>query len=242
MSIKLDLTILLFILLFCLTSQIEIYILLMLFAMIHEIGHLCIGIILGFKPREIKITPVGMKIQFKPKYEEYNKKTGKGNVLTIKRAIVAMAGPLTNFLIIFIMVIAMNFNSQLLISELSTRIIYSNFLIGIFNLIPIYPLDGGRIIKEILHIKFGLQKVHTYTYNISKITIILLTIISSIAILYIQNISIIIILAYLWGLMLVERKKYNAKERMNKIILLQKEKEQYELNSQEVLNYEKACK
>lgn len=46
MSVKIDLKILLFILLFCVTSQIEIYLLLMLFAIIHELGHLCAGLML----------------------------------------------------------------------------------------------------------------------------------------------------------------------------------------------------
>ena len=30
--------------------------------------------------------------------------------------------------------------------------VYSNILILLFNLLPIYPLDGGRILKYILHI------------------------------------------------------------------------------------------
>ncbi len=238
MSIKIDLKIILFILLFCFTSQVEMYVLLMIFAMIHELGHLCAGLILGFKLQEISITPFGMKIEFKPQCEEYNTKVGKGSCLAIKRGIVAIAGPLTNFVIICIMIIAMSLNSELLINPIATTIIYSNFLIAIFNLIPIYPLDGGRIVKEILHIKFGLQESHAYTYKISQISIIALTVISSILIIYIQNISVLIILAYLWGLMLVERKRHHTKERINKIILLQRENEKHEFEGQEALNYE----
>lgn len=241
MSIKLDLKIILFILLFCFTSQIEMYALLMLFAMIHELGHLCAGLVLGFKLQEMSITPFGMKIEFKPQCEEYNIKVEKATGLTIKRAIIAIAGPLTNFAIICIMVIAMNLNIGVLTSEIATTIIYSNFLIAIFNLIPIYPLDGGRIVKELLHIKFGLQKAHSYSYKISQISIIALTIISSILILYIQNISILIILAYLWGVMLVERKIYHTKEKMNQIILVQRECQENELEAQEELNLENAC-
>lgn len=217
MSIKIDLTIVLFLLLFCITSQAEIYLLLMLFACIHEIGHLCVGMVLKFKPQEIQITPMGIKIRFKPKWEEYNQKIQKGNTLAIKRAIVAMAGPLTNFIIISIIVISMILKPQLLTSKLLITMIYSNFLIGIFNLIPIYPLDGGRIIKEILHIFIGLKKSYTYTYKISKITIIVLTMIASIAILYIKNISIIIILIYLWSIMIIEKKRYYTKKKILEI-------------------------
>ena len=198
MSIKIDLTIL------CITSQIEIYLLLMLFALIHELGHLVVGLLFGFKMQEIRITPFGMKIEFKPKYEEYNQKVGKANRLAIKKAIIAAAGPMTNFIIISLMILVAKINPEFLVENNTyinyVTIIYSNFLIGMFNLIPIYPLDGGRIIKEILHIIFGLNKSYKYTYILTKITIVTLTVISSIAILYIQNISILIILAYLWGL------------------------------------------
>lgn len=90
-------------------------------------------------------------------------------------------------------------------------VIYANILIGIFNLIPIYPLDGGRAIKNILHITVGLKKSYEYTNQISKITICLLTGICSIAILYIRNIAILLILAYLWYLVIVENKKYKMK-------------------------------
>ena len=89
--------------------------------------------------------------------------------------------------------------------------IYANFLIGIFNLIPIYPLDGGRILKEFLYIFKGLKKSYIYTYKISKITIIVLTAISSIAILYLRNFAVVIILIYLWALVFIERSRYKRK-------------------------------
>lgn len=221
MRIKLDLTIVLFVILFCITSQIELYLLLMIFAIIHELGHLITGLILGFKAKEIKITPAGMKIEFEPEYEEYNLKINKGNSLAVKRGIVAIAGTITNFLIIFVLIMIYYINSEILKWDMLVTIVYSNFLIGIFNLIPIYPLDGGRIAKEILHIMLGLQKSYIYSYQISKITIILLTVISSIAILYLQNISIIIILIYLWGIVITERKRYYTKQNIKKALYIE---------------------
>ena len=128
MSIKIDLKIIFFLLLFCITSQLEIYLLLMLFAFIHELGHLIAGLILKFRPQEFKITPVGMTIKFKQPQDIQNSKVKKGNTQCIKRAIVASAGPITNFLIITIL---LNINIPL---EYKMPIIFSNFLIGIFNL------------------------------------------------------------------------------------------------------------
>lgn len=208
MRIRINLKIFLFVLIFILTKQIKIYGILMLFAFIHELGHMIVGILLGFKPEKLEIMPYGVSVGFNVKCEDYNKKIKKGNMLAIKKLIIALAGPLTNFIItiIFLMV---NINFLGIEREL---VIYSNILIGIFNLIPIYPLDGGRAIKNILHITVGLQNSYDYTNQISKITICLLTGICSIAILYIKNVAILLILAYLWYLVIVENRKYNRKK------------------------------
>ena len=110
MSIKLDLKIFLFLFLFLLTSQIEIYIVLMVFAIIHEIGHLIAGLILKFKPEEIKLTPVGLQIQFKVNDEEYKIKNAK--LLNIKKAIIAACGPITNLIIATVAIIISKFSLQ----------------------------------------------------------------------------------------------------------------------------------
>ena len=86
-------------------------------------------------------------------------------------------------------------------------IIYANMLIGIFNLIPIYPLDGGRALKEILYLTIGFKKSYKSTYLISKTTIIFLTVLASIGVLFIHNISIALIVAYLWIIMIAESRK-----------------------------------
>ena len=75
-------------------------------------------------------------------------------------------------------------------NELYQNIMYANILIAMFNLLPIYPLDGGRILKELLHIFFGLRKSYTYTQNISEIALYVTTALSSIIILYYKNIAI----------------------------------------------------
>ena len=207
---RIDLKIFIFAIIFILTHQIKIYGLLMFFALIHELEHLLIGVLLKFKPVKLEIMPYGLSVGFEIKCEDYNKKIKKGNILSIKRLFIAMAGPLTNLIIIIIFLI-FNINVLGIQREL---IIYSNVLIGIFNLIPIYPLDGGRMIKEILHIMCGLTKSYKYTNLISKITIYILTILTSIIILYIRNIAILIILLYLWYLVIMEDKKNKKLEKL----------------------------
>lgn len=216
MSIKLDLKIFLFLFLFLLTSQLEMYLLLMLFAIIHELGHLAAGLILKFKPEEIKLTPVGLQIQFKVSDEEYKLNNVKS--YTIKKAIIALAGPLTNFIIATIMIAIAQINIDLQYTYMFSLIVYSNLLIAMFNLIPIYPMDGGRVVKEILSIIFGKKKAYKITYMISKTVLILLTAVASIAILYIHNIAILIIIAYLWYLEIAEIRKYNRRKNIEKLL------------------------
>ena len=213
MRFRIDLKIFIFLILFYFTKQIQIYAMIMIFAIIHELGHLLAGILMGMKPEKIEIMPFGVSISFKINVKEYNRKIKKGNIFEIKKIIVALAGPITNFIIILI-----TSNSKLNLIK-SMLIIYTNFLIMLFNLLTIYPLDGGRILKGILHIVLGKRKSEKYINIISKTTVIVITVISSILILYVHNISIVLIDVYLWYLVLKENSIYKKREEIYKKIL-----------------------
>lgn len=198
MRIRINLQIFIFAIIFYLTKQIRIYTILMIFAFIHELGHLLAGILMGLKAKGIDIMPFGVSINF----EDYS------NKYIAKRIIIAMAGPLVNIIIV-ILGIYNNWEEE---------IIYSNILIGLFNLIPLYPLDGGRILKYIIQLATNAKEAEMITYKLSNILIIILTLVSSIGILLIQNIGIVLILAYLWVLIIQENKKYKLKMRIFKMI------------------------
>lgn len=213
MRFRVDLKIFIFLIIFCLTKQIEVYGLVMLFAFIHELGHLFMGLALGMKPEKLEIMPFGLSISFKIRPKDFNNRIKNGNIFNIKKIIVAFAGPLTNFIIILIV---NNLNIEIF---KGLMIVYTNFLIMMFNLLPIYPLDGGRILKESLHIIFGLQKSEEYTNIISKIFITIITIMASILILYVHNIAIVLIIAYLWYLEIKEEIIYQKrKDIYNKLL------------------------
>lgn len=214
MRITIDLKIFLFALIFVITKQIEFYAILIIYAVIHELGHLFWGLILKLKPEAFSITPFGLQISFKAEPNLYNTKIKNGTKLCLKRMSLALAGPLTNFIIALILIILNNielYKNSIFFGEVA---IYANILIGIFNLIPIYPLDGGRILKEIISIRSGIKKSYYYINKISNITMICLMFISSILLLYIHNIAILIILVYLGYLVIKQNKIYKIKSRL----------------------------
>ena len=212
MRFRIDLKIFLFLILFYFTKQIKIYSMIMIFAFIHELGHLIAGLLLKMKPEKLEIMPFGITISFKINTKDYNKRIKNGNLLEIKKIMVALAGALTNLIII---IIAMNLNLDIINGLI---IIYTNTLLMVFNLLPIFPLDGGRIVKGILYIIFGKRKSEEYTNDISIISTIIITAISSILILYIKNIALFLIILYLWYLVIKENiKLLKRKELYNKI-------------------------
>ena len=214
MKLKIDFKIIFFALFFCITKQIRYYIIIMLFASIHECAHLITGLIMGFKVKKFQIMPVGLTLSFKDDINGYNKKVLNGNILCLKKIIILFAGPAINLVIAIIF-----FYFELDISYISREeIIYSNLLIAIFNMLPIYPLDGGRIIKRILHIFCGLKKSIQFTLIISNITTIILNSILLFMIYLSQNLALAFILFYLTIIVIIENKRIKMKLKMYKIL------------------------
>ena len=97
-------------------------------------------------------------------------------------AITALAGPLINlicaffsaflYLFIFALLRDVNFESSFLLSLANNALLFISLFhsinvgIGIFNLIPIPPLDGSRILNVVLPSKmyFGIMKYERYIY------------------------------------------------------------------------------
>ena len=106
MKFKIDLKIFLIAILFFMTSQIKVYAIMMICAIIHELGHLLVGILLGMKPEKLEIIPVGIRVTFKINIKDINSKIKQTNKLEIKKIFVAIAGPVVNLILIYIAAIS----------------------------------------------------------------------------------------------------------------------------------------
>ena len=87
--------------------------------------------------------------------------------------IVAIAGPVVNIIIALMLstVLNIDFENQ----EITRAIIqgmYLNFVLAFFNMTPLLPLDGGRILAEIMPKEIGNQFKLTEKYGFIEISIL----------------------------------------------------------------------
>lgn len=194
MKVRFDYKILIIICIFIITKQINLYLLLLFFTALHEVGHIVIAKILNQKIYIINILPVGLSVQLGININDYNNKFLKARVINLKKVLIGIAGPLTSLLIAYI-IYFFRINTYFFNTEV---LVYSNLLICLFNILPIYPMDGELVIRNLLKIICGMQLGNKIARIISHSTLIIITVVSSIVILKVHNIGIFLILVYLW--------------------------------------------
>ncbi len=115
-------------------SLVEIIILIFVI-FVHELGHLIAMLIFGYKNPKILFIPfVGAIVSGKEK-----------KFSRVRSAIVSLAGPLPGILIgMFLILINIKYGNRI-IEQLGITFVFINA----FNLLPFYPLDGGRFIEDI---------------------------------------------------------------------------------------------
>lgn len=111
---------------------------LMVLVVIHELGHISAAESYGWRIHSMQLLPFGGVA----KMEEW------GTVPSLEEIIVALAGPFQHLWMILISFLFhfTGFWSK----EWTDYFILCNLLIGGFNLLPIYPLDGGRVFQALL--------------------------------------------------------------------------------------------
>ncbi len=119
---------------------------------IHELGHVVAARYYGWEVIEVQLLPFGGVAVI----EE------QGTVTAWEEIVVALAGPLQNALMI---IAALLMKSTALWNDgWVDYFVQANMWIALFNLIPVLPLDGGKVLQAIVSFR-------TSYYNTLKITI-----------------------------------------------------------------------
>ncbi|MCL2796749.1 MAG: site-2 protease family protein [Firmicutes bacterium] len=114
---------------------------------IHELAHAEVAKRRGYGLESMKLTPYGASL------------TGKFESTRPRdEIIIALAGPLIN-LVLAVMCIALWWVAPTSYAYTET-FAYVNLAAAVFNLLPVFPLDGGRILLAALSIKFPRQAVY----------------------------------------------------------------------------------
>lgn len=191
MKVEIDKKIIVSFLIFLIFNKIDLYLIFIISIMIHEFAHLIVGYCINGRVNFMKIGMFGISLDI----AFYRRQK------LISKMLFYFAGPLAN-LIIFKFYKGDN-----------TLITYTNYALFLFNLLPILPLDGGRIILEILKRLFGRFNANYFMICFTKCFLFLITFLYATVIVKVQNFYILLLLMYLWRLLYIEEEKFDLYKR-----------------------------
>lgn len=171
-NIELDISFILFLLLFFILSvyalSIEVFIVIVLLfvcVLIHELTHSVTSLRNGIKVKKIILLPIGGasiidETAIKPDVEFR----------------IAIVGPLMSLLLGGIFGILTIFSPPGIISYTLQILFEINIFLGAFNLLPAFPMDGGRVFRSYLERKRNEYEATMLTVKASKYTMALILI------------------------------------------------------------------
>lgn len=128
---------------------------------LHELGHSLVAKVFGIPVREILLLPLGGIAQITKNPEK-----------PMHELLIAIAGPLVNVVIAILLLAVLGFSAapQMLtghgllpggmsntpsLMTLLSWLLMANVSLAIFNLIPAFPLDGGRVFRALMAMFIG---------------------------------------------------------------------------------------
>lgn len=118
---------------------------------LHEFGHIAAASFFGNSTRGITLTPIGGVAQLEHEAE------GAGEEI-----VVALAGPAVSFALAALAALPLLVFGP---STVAMVFLQVNLMLGVFNLLPAYPMDGGRVLRGVLWIWQGYFKA---TWNAAR--------------------------------------------------------------------------
>jgi Zn-dependent protease len=133
---------------------------------IHELSHSLVARRFGREPKSITLLPIGgvAAIDMMPTRPS-------------QEIMISIVGPATNIVIAILLALlgglklaAAIEKSNLTVSQsFLTNLIAANIVLAVFNLIPALPMDGGRVFRSILALKFGFLRATLWAVAVVKL-------------------------------------------------------------------------
>lgn len=118
---------------------------------LHELGHCLMAKRYKITIHRILLLPIGGMAQF-----------GHIPRKPLRELLITLAGPMVNFLLAGILRILLGSPWEWVYGDfrygwvdLLYSLLFFNLAMGIFNLLPIFPMDGGRILRAILALRYS---------------------------------------------------------------------------------------
>lgn len=165
-------------------------------AVLHELAHFAAARRLNIGASRFVIMPFGVYLQLKESVIENPR----------HECIVCAAGPVCNMVLIAALFLARPHIGSQYIPALDF-FICTNASMLLINVVPIVPLDGGRIMRAALTHKYGFVRAAKITHIVSQINILLVGLFG-VYVLYIThfNVSLMLLCAFLLFNMSTEKK------------------------------------
>jgi len=135
--------------------------LLFLFVFVHELGHCIAAKKLGIEVYDIVIWPLGGLARLESSPD--NPKT---------ELIIAAAGPVASIMIALVALPINKFIHNVQAYYFISFVVEANLWIGLLNLIPAFPLDGGRILRALACLRMSYLKATQNAVYIGKMIIV----------------------------------------------------------------------
>ena len=149
----------LFILLCVVTDSVKMLEIFMLIMTVHESGHYLTARIFHYPLQQFTITPLGLKMTL----------TYFGYRDAFSEMLILMAGPGMQCLVPLLLSLSVSLG--LCSTAMKEWGIMMNNNIMMFNLLPLYPLDGGRIVQSVLHCLFPYRTAQRITLVLSVLLV-----------------------------------------------------------------------
>ncbi|MHB8125930.1 MAG: M50 family metallopeptidase [Desulfitobacteriaceae bacterium] len=112
----------------------------------HEVAHLLVAKAYGFRVLSLELFPFGGTVTCDDIFEGRK----------VEETLMALAGPFFNIILLFL---GQSLRWQgIWVGTLAEDFVRFNFLLAIFNFLPVLPLDGGRVVRAIYAQVFGFVK------------------------------------------------------------------------------------